>query len=123
MQIFICGWWVCPELYLRRPFHSHASSRVDALLEAKAKQGVQVPLFLKWSFVFMNIISLIYVKSVFWFCLTIGFQDIHLCPSNKVFTIMRGCEAFLFDFQYPIGGYSLGFVFHFMTSDPRDGYH
>lgn len=42
MQIFICGWWLCPELYLRRPFSSHASARLDALLEAKAKQGVQV---------------------------------------------------------------------------------
>ncbi len=42
LQIFICGWWVCPELYLRRPFHSHASSRLDALLEAKAREGVQV---------------------------------------------------------------------------------
>lgn len=42
VQIFICDWWLCPELYLRRPFHSHASSRLDNLLEAKAKQGVQV---------------------------------------------------------------------------------
>lgn len=42
MQIYITGWWVCPELYLRRPYHTHASSRLDALLEAKAKQGVQV---------------------------------------------------------------------------------
>ncbi|CAN1183476.1 Phospholipase D zeta 1 [Linum perenne] len=33
--------WLCPELYLRRPFQNHASSRLDALLEAKAKQGVQ----------------------------------------------------------------------------------
>lgn len=46
-EIFICGWWLCPELYLRRPFHAHASSRLDALLEAKAKQGVQVPKFLQ----------------------------------------------------------------------------
>ncbi|GAV64170.1 PLDc domain-containing protein/PLDc_2 domain-containing protein [Cephalotus follicularis] len=45
-EIFICGWWVCPELYLRRPFHSHASSRLDALLEAKAKQGVQIYILL-----------------------------------------------------------------------------
>lgn len=42
MQIFICGWWMCPELYLKRPFHSHTSSRLDSLLEAKAKQGIQV---------------------------------------------------------------------------------
>lgn len=36
------GWWVCPELYLRRPFDNHFSSRLDDLLEAKANQGVQV---------------------------------------------------------------------------------
>ncbi|XP_028795874.1 phospholipase D zeta 1 [Neltuma alba] len=45
-EIFICGWWVCPELYLRRPFHTHASSRLDNLLEAKAKQGVQIYILL-----------------------------------------------------------------------------
>lgn len=42
LQIYITGWWLCPELYLRRPFHNHNSSRLDVLLEAKAKQGVQV---------------------------------------------------------------------------------
>ncbi|GMP56968.1 hypothetical protein CsSME_00021250 [Camellia sinensis var. sinensis] len=41
-EIFICGWWLCPELYLRRPFQAHASSRLDALLEEKAKKGVQI---------------------------------------------------------------------------------
>ncbi|KAI3690084.1 hypothetical protein L2E82_48059 [Cichorium intybus] len=41
-EIFMCGWWLCPELYLRRPFQANASSRLDALLEAKAKQGVQI---------------------------------------------------------------------------------
>ncbi|KAK6146193.1 hypothetical protein DH2020_020062 [Rehmannia glutinosa] len=41
-EIFICGWWLCPELYMRRPFHFHASSRLDSLLESKAKQGVQI---------------------------------------------------------------------------------
>ncbi|XP_052207226.1 phospholipase D zeta 1 isoform X2 [Diospyros lotus] len=45
-EIFICGWWLCPELYLRRPFHAHASSRLDALLESKAKQGVQIYILL-----------------------------------------------------------------------------
>lgn len=45
MQIFITGWWLCPELYLRRPFQSNSSSRLDSLLEAKAKQGVQVKAF------------------------------------------------------------------------------
>uniref|UniRef100_A0A452YXX4 Phospholipase n=1 Tax=Aegilops tauschii subsp. strangulata TaxID=200361 RepID=A0A452YXX4_AEGTS len=39
-EIFIAGWWLCPELYLRRPFEHHGSSRLDALLEARAKQGV-----------------------------------------------------------------------------------
>uniref|UniRef100_A0A3N7FFW4 Phospholipase n=1 Tax=Populus trichocarpa TaxID=3694 RepID=A0A3N7FFW4_POPTR len=45
-EIFICGWWLCPELYLRRPFRAHASSRLDSLLEAKAKQGVQIYILL-----------------------------------------------------------------------------
>ncbi|XP_027165405.1 phospholipase D zeta 1 isoform X1 [Coffea eugenioides] len=45
-EIFICGWWLCPELYLRRPFDAHASSRLDALLEMKAKQGVQIYILL-----------------------------------------------------------------------------
>lgn len=46
MQIFITDWWMCPELYLRRPFHLHASSRLDYLLEERAKEGVQVHLYL-----------------------------------------------------------------------------
>ncbi|KAF6989839.1 hypothetical protein CFC21_007124 [Triticum aestivum] len=41
-EIFIAGWWLCPELYLRRPFEHHGSSKLDALLEARAKQGVQI---------------------------------------------------------------------------------
>ncbi|KAF7817946.1 Phospholipase D zeta 1 [Senna tora] len=41
-EIFITGWWLCPELYLKRPFHSHSSFRLDKLLEQKAKQGVQI---------------------------------------------------------------------------------
>nr|CAD1828512.1 unnamed protein product [Ananas comosus var. bracteatus] len=45
-EIFITGWWLCPELYLRRPFDAHSSSRLDALLEARAKQGVQIYILL-----------------------------------------------------------------------------
>ncbi|XP_050380280.1 phospholipase D zeta 1-like isoform X2 [Argentina anserina] len=45
-EIFITGWWLCPELYLRRPFCSNSSSRLDALLEAKAKEGVQIYILL-----------------------------------------------------------------------------
>ncbi|XP_047331779.1 phospholipase D zeta 1-like [Impatiens glandulifera] len=41
-EIFITGWWLCPELYLRRPYLIHGSSRLDVLLEAKAKQGIQI---------------------------------------------------------------------------------
>jgi phospholipase D1/2 len=41
-EIFLAGWWVCPDLYLRRPFSAHESSRLDTLLEAKAKSGVQI---------------------------------------------------------------------------------
>ncbi|PKA58407.1 Phospholipase D p1 [Apostasia shenzhenica] len=45
-EIFITGWWLCPELYLRRPFHAHESSRLDSLLEERAKQGVQIYILL-----------------------------------------------------------------------------
>ncbi|XP_072974720.1 phospholipase D zeta 1 isoform X1 [Typha angustifolia] len=45
-EIFITDWWLCPEVYLRRPFHLHESSRLDVLLEAKAKQGVQIYILL-----------------------------------------------------------------------------
>ncbi|KAL3505682.1 hypothetical protein ACH5RR_031064 [Cinchona calisaya] len=45
-EIFICGWWLCPELYMRRPFDAHASSLLDSLLEMKAKQGVQIYILL-----------------------------------------------------------------------------
>ncbi|RZB68832.1 Phospholipase D zeta 2, partial [Glycine soja] len=42
LEIFITGWWLCPELYLRRPFDSFSTSRLDSLLEEKANQGVQI---------------------------------------------------------------------------------
>nr|GMD68616.1 phospholipase D zeta 1 isoform X1 [Ipomoea batatas] len=45
-EIFMCDWWLCPELYMRRPFQDHASSRLDSLLGAKAKQGVQIYILL-----------------------------------------------------------------------------
>ncbi|CAN8260345.1 unnamed protein product [Cochlearia groenlandica] len=41
-EIFMTGWWLCPELYLKRPFQDNASMRLDALLESKAKQGVKI---------------------------------------------------------------------------------
>ncbi|XP_009417749.2 phospholipase D zeta 1 isoform X1 [Musa acuminata AAA Group] len=45
-EIYITDWWLCPELHLRRPFSLHGSSRLDAMLEAKAKQGVQIYILL-----------------------------------------------------------------------------
>ncbi|XP_047960602.1 phospholipase D zeta 1-like [Salvia hispanica] len=45
-EIYITGWWLCPELYLRRPYHNNSSSRLDILLEAKAKEGVQIHILL-----------------------------------------------------------------------------
>ncbi|KAK2456651.1 phospholipase D P1 [Trifolium repens] len=41
-EIFITGWWLCPELYMRRPFDNFPTFRLDSLLEEKAKQGVQI---------------------------------------------------------------------------------
>eukprot|EP00249_Psilotum_nudum_P019640 c27353_g1_i1 orf=427-3258(+) len=41
-EIFIADWWLCPELFMRRPFHSNEESKLEVLLEAKAKMGVQI---------------------------------------------------------------------------------
>ncbi|GJZ85504.1 phospholipase D zeta 1-like protein, partial [Tanacetum coccineum] len=40
--IYETGWWLYPELYLKHPFRANASSRLDALFEAKAKESVKV---------------------------------------------------------------------------------
>ena len=42
-EIYIHGWWVsAPELYLKRPASAHAGTRLDRLLQKKAKEGVNV---------------------------------------------------------------------------------
>jgi hypothetical protein len=69
MQIFICGWWLCPELYLRRPFQAHASSRLDNLLEAKAKEGVQVTF--NWNS-FYNVVSILSKTPTYWITFVIN---------------------------------------------------
>ncbi|ONK61799.1 uncharacterized protein A4U43_C08F33700 [Asparagus officinalis] len=61
-EIFIIGWWLCLELCLRRPFHIHASSRLDSLLEAKAKQGVNIYILLYKEVVIALKINSIYSK-------------------------------------------------------------
>ncbi|KMZ62684.1 Phospholipase D zeta [Zostera marina] len=45
-EIFITDWWLCPELYLRRPYGIHPTSRLDVLLEETAKKGVQIYILL-----------------------------------------------------------------------------
>ncbi|OMO79005.1 Glycosyl transferase, family 8, partial [Corchorus capsularis] len=45
-EIFITGWWLCLKLSMRRPFEGNSSSRLDALLESKAKEGVQIYILL-----------------------------------------------------------------------------
>lgn len=45
-EIFIRGWWVCPELYLKRPIEQHPQSRLDLVLERAAKRGVKIHIVL-----------------------------------------------------------------------------
>jgi phospholipase D1/2 len=40
--IFIMGWWITPELYLRRPPAFHQEWRLDKLLKRKAQEGVKI---------------------------------------------------------------------------------
>lgn len=55
---------MCPELYLRRPFHTNVSSRLDALLEAKAKQGVQVNFTVRWQVgvTILNVLMILFYR-------------------------------------------------------------
>lgn len=37
-SILLAGQWVCPDLFLRRPAHRFPESRLDRLLDARAKE-------------------------------------------------------------------------------------
>ena len=41
-EVFIRGWWVCPELYLRRPAESNEHTRLDRVIKCVALRGVKV---------------------------------------------------------------------------------
>lgn len=41
-EVFIRGWWICPELYLKRPIESYPQTRLDIVLEKAAKRGVKI---------------------------------------------------------------------------------
>ncbi|OQR88073.1 phospholipase D, Pi-PXPH-PLD [Achlya hypogyna] len=41
-RIFIAGWWICPNTYLRRPTTEFPDARLDLLLQRKASDGVQI---------------------------------------------------------------------------------
>ena len=40
--IYICDWWLTPELYLKRPFIDHEKSRLDRVLTRAAERNVSV---------------------------------------------------------------------------------
>uniref|UniRef100_A0A8C0DZN7 Phospholipase n=1 Tax=Balaenoptera musculus TaxID=9771 RepID=A0A8C0DZN7_BALMU len=44
-EIFITGWWLSPEIYLKRPAHSD-DWRLDIMLKKKAEEGVRVSVLL-----------------------------------------------------------------------------
>ncbi|CAM1511164.1 Fc.00g086770.m01.CDS01 [Cosmosporella sp. VM-42] len=41
-SIYICDWWLSPELFLRRPPYHNQEFRIDKLLKRKAAEGVKV---------------------------------------------------------------------------------
>lgn len=57
-EIFIADWWLCPELYLKRPTDD-SNYRLDKILLKKAKQGVKVYILLyKEITLIINLMSL-----------------------------------------------------------------
>ncbi|EQC36937.1 hypothetical protein, variant [Saprolegnia diclina VS20] len=41
-EIFIAGWWICPNTYLKRPSTAFPDARLDLVLKRKADEGVQI---------------------------------------------------------------------------------
>ncbi|KAJ1676655.1 hypothetical protein EV182_007748, partial [Spiromyces aspiralis] len=41
-SIYIAGWWLTPELHLRRPYAQNEEYRIDRLLKRKAEEGVDI---------------------------------------------------------------------------------
>ncbi|XP_055350505.1 phospholipase D2-like isoform X2 [Paramacrobiotus metropolitanus] len=41
-EIFIGGWWVSPEVFLKRPWEENEEWRLDRILKRKADQGVKI---------------------------------------------------------------------------------
>ena len=41
-EIFITDWWLCPEIYLKRPVQTQLDHRLDQILFKKAREGVKV---------------------------------------------------------------------------------
>ncbi|OQR96436.1 phospholipase D, Pi-PXPH-PLD [Thraustotheca clavata] len=41
-EIFIAGWWICPDTYLRRPTSEFPDSRLDLVLQKLAESGIQI---------------------------------------------------------------------------------
>ncbi|KDO32991.1 hypothetical protein SPRG_02682 [Saprolegnia parasitica CBS 223.65] len=41
-EIFIAGWWICPNTYLKRPSDMFPDARLDLVLKRKADEGVQI---------------------------------------------------------------------------------
>jgi phospholipase D1/2 len=57
-EIFIADWWLCPELYLKRPTDD-LQYRLDKILHKKAKEGVKIYILLYKEIKFaMNLMSL-----------------------------------------------------------------
>ncbi|RNA09232.1 phospholipase D1 isoform X2 [Brachionus plicatilis] len=44
-EIFIAGWWLCPEIYLKRPTYNK-NHRLDSILIKKSKQNVKIYILL-----------------------------------------------------------------------------
>ncbi|KAJ2050353.1 hypothetical protein H4S04_002651 [Coemansia sp. S16] len=40
--IYIEGWWLSPEIHLRRPYHLNEEYRLDRLLKRKAEEGIKI---------------------------------------------------------------------------------
>ncbi|CAH3173881.1 unnamed protein product [Porites lobata] len=62
-EIFLTGWWISPEVYLRRPVTAGHDWRLDNILERKAKDGVKIYILIYKEVEFALTINSAYTKS------------------------------------------------------------
>lgn len=63
-EIFIADWWLCPEIYMRRPMAEGNHWRLDNVLKRQAEKGVRIFILLYKEFELALNLDSMYAKKL-----------------------------------------------------------